>query len=48
MAGADGAFRATRILAGAVEAFAGQVYFAPEAHAGYRKLGFPDSPGLVR
>ncbi len=47
MAGADGAFRATRILAGAVEAFAGQVYFAPEAHAGYQKLGFPDSPGLV-
>lgn len=45
MAGADGAFRATRILAGAVEAFAGQVYFAPEAHAGYQKLGFSGSPG---
>ncbi len=47
MAGADGAFRATRILAGAVEAFAGQVYFAPEAHAGYQKLGFAGSPGLA-
>ena len=45
MAGADSAFRATRILAGAVEAFAGQVYFAPEAHAGYEKLGFSGSPG---
>ena len=47
MAGADGAFRATRILAGAVEAFAGQVYFAPEAHARYSELGFSGSPGLV-
>ena len=45
MVGADGAFRATRILAGAVEAFAGQVYFAPEAHAGYQTLGFSGSPG---
>ncbi|MBY0286482.1 MAG: hypothetical protein K2X52_04965 [Mycobacteriaceae bacterium] len=45
MAGADGAFRASRILAGAVEAFAGQVYFAPEAHAGYETLGFSGSPG---
>jgi hypothetical protein len=47
MAGADSAFRATRILAGAVEAFAGQVYFAPEAHAGYQQLGFSGSPGLA-
>ena len=47
MAGADGAFRATRILAGAVEAFAGQVYFAPEAHAAYQELGFSGSPGLA-
>jgi hypothetical protein len=47
MAGADGAFRATRILAGAVEAFAGQVYFAPEAHAGYHELGFSGSPALA-
>jgi len=47
MAGADGAFRATRVLAGAVEAFAGQVYFAPEAHDGYSELGFSGSPGLV-
>ena len=47
MASAAGAFRATRIVAGAVEAFAGQVYFAPEAHAGYQKLGFSGSPGLA-
>jgi hypothetical protein len=47
MVGADSAFRETRILAGAAEAFAGQVYFAPEAHAGYKKLGFSGSPGLV-
>jgi hypothetical protein len=47
MADADGAFRASRILAGAVEAFAAQVYFAPEAHAGYQKLGFSGSPGLA-
>jgi len=47
MVGADGAFRATRILAGAIEAFAGQVYFAPEAHAGYQTLGFSGSPGLA-
>ena len=47
MAGADSAFRATRILAGAAEAFAGQVYFAPEAHAGYQELGFSGSPGLA-
>jgi hypothetical protein len=47
MAGADGAFRATRILAGAIEAFAGQVYFAPEAHARYSELGFSGSPGFV-
>lgn len=30
-----------------MEAFAGQVYFAPEAHAGYQKLGFFGSPGLA-
>jgi hypothetical protein len=47
MAGADGALHATRILAGAAEAFAGQVYFAPEAHAGYQELGFSGSPGLA-
>lgn len=47
MPGADGVFRATRVLAGAVEAFAGQVYFAPEAHAGYQRLGFSGSPGLA-
>jgi hypothetical protein len=48
MTSADGVFRAARVLAGALEAFAGQVYFAPEAHARYRTLGFSDSPGGVR
>jgi hypothetical protein len=48
MTSADGDFRLARVLAGALEAFAGQVYFAPEAHAGYRTLGFSDSPGHVR
>jgi hypothetical protein len=47
MVDADGAFRATRILAAALEAFAGQVYFAPEAHAAYQRLGFSGSPGVV-
>lgn len=37
-----------RTLAGALEAFAGQVYFAPEAHAGYARLGFSASPGDAR
>jgi len=40
--------RDARVLAGALEAFAGQVYFAPEAHAGYARLGFSGSPGEVR
>lgn len=34
-----------RILAGALEPFAAQVYFAPEAHAGYVGLGFGGSRG---
>ena len=34
-----------RRLAGALEAFAGQVYFAPEAHSEYQKLGFSGSSG---
>jgi hypothetical protein len=34
----------SRALATAVEPFAGQVYFAPECHAGYAALGFGPSP----
>ncbi len=36
---------AARRLAAALEPFAGQVYFSPEAHAEYVKLGFNPSPG---
>jgi len=38
--------RQARALASALEPFAGQVYFAPECHEGYEKLGFNPSPGL--
>jgi hypothetical protein len=34
-----------RRLAGALEPFAGQVYFSPECHEGYARLGFGASPG---
>lgn len=34
-----------RRLGGALEPFAGQVYFSPECHANYEKLGFGPSPG---
>jgi hypothetical protein len=34
-----------RALAGALEPFAGQVYFAPECHEAYVALGFGGSPG---
>jgi hypothetical protein len=34
-----------RRLAGALEPFAGQVYFSPECHANYERLGFTASPG---
>src|SRR5262249_36833998 len=34
-----------RALAGAIEPFAGQVYFSPECHEGYAGLGFSGSPG---
>lgn len=34
-----------RALAGAIEPFAGQVYFSPECHAAYHALGFGPSPG---
>lgn len=33
-----------RILAGVLEPFAGQVYFSPECHEGYARLGFSGSP----
>jgi hypothetical protein len=35
-----------RALAGAIEPFAGQVYFSPECHEAYEALGFGGSPGL--
>ena len=34
-----------RRLAGALEPFAGQVYFSPECHTNYERLGFSASPG---
>lgn len=34
----------SRVLAKAIEPFAGQVYFAPECHRGYQSLGFGPSP----
>lgn len=34
-----------RALAGALEPVAGQVYFSPECHSGYEKLGFQPSRG---
>lgn len=34
-----------RALAAVLEPFAGQVYFAPECHQRYEKLGFSGSPG---
>ena len=36
-----------RVLAGALEPFAGQVYFSPECHARYEALGFNPSPGAT-
>lgn len=41
----DALVAAARKLAAALEPFAGQVYFSPEAHAEYEKLGFQPSPG---
>lgn len=37
--------RNARRLGGALEPFAGQVYFSPECHANYEQLGFGPSPG---
>ena len=36
-----------RALAAALEPVAGQVYFSPECHRAYEKLGFSPSPGLM-
>lgn len=44
---ADDLSRKARRLAAALEPFAGQVYFSPECHAEYEKLGFQPSPGKV-
>jgi hypothetical protein len=37
-----------RALAAALEAFAAQVYFSPECHAGYEALGFDPSPRTLQ
>src|SRR6185312_6425554 len=37
----------TRRLAAALEPVAAQVYFAPECHRAYEKLGFAASPGAL-
>jgi hypothetical protein len=37
-----------RVLAGVIEPFAGQVYFAPECHSSYAQLGFSPSPREAR
>jgi hypothetical protein len=39
--------RPARALGAAIEAFAAQVYFAPECHADYEELGFGPSPGTT-
>ena len=41
----DAVLRRTRSLAAALEPVIGQVYFAPECHAAYARLGFSPSPG---
>jgi hypothetical protein len=47
MASAEEVRIRSRRLAGAIEPFAGQVYFAPECHRNYEALGFRPSPGLT-
>jgi hypothetical protein len=37
--------RRSRTLAAAIEPVVGQVFFSPEAHAAYERLGFAPSPG---
>ena len=41
----DAALRKSRSLAAALEPVIGQVFFAPECHAAYARLGFAPSPG---
>ena len=41
-------YRKARALAGAIEPFAGQVYFSPECHQAYAALGFAPSAREVR
>jgi hypothetical protein len=41
----DALLRRTRTLAAALEPVIGQVYFAPDCHAAYARLGFAPSPG---
>lgn len=41
----DDLSKKARRLGGALEPFAGQVYFSPECHRSYEKLGFGPSPG---
>lgn len=43
----DALVTAARKLAAALEPFAGQVYFSPEAHAEYVALGFNPSPAAI-
>jgi hypothetical protein len=43
----DALSTAARRLAAALEPFAGQVYFSPEAHAEYVALGFNPSPAAI-
>ena len=43
----DAALRRSRNLAAALEPLVGQVYFSPECHAAYERLGFAPSPGLL-
>lgn len=41
----EGLSKRARALAAALEPVAGQVYFSPECHAAYQRLGFGPSPG---
>lgn len=45
MTGVGAVTGSARALAGAIEPFAGQVYFSPECHDAYAALGFAGSPG---
>src|SRR5580704_13208255 len=47
MSGPSGSGLLSRRLAAALEPVTGQVYFSPECHAAYEKLGFAASPGTL-